>query len=51
MLRIVAIVILLLFISGCCVVDTFMYDPTEDELIERELDRKAHPAFSFGYSC
>lgn len=44
-------VVLLLFLSGCCVVDTFTYEPTCEERIERERDKKSHPVlFPYGFS-
>ena len=50
--RKIAFAALLLFLSGCCVVDTFTYEPTIDEQIERERDKKKNSALlNYGYSA
>ena len=51
MIRAIGAALLLAFVTGCCVVDTFTYEPTIDEQIERERDKKKNPAPSFGFSC
>ena len=51
MIRAIGFALLLSLISGCCVIDTFSYEPTIDEQIERERDKKKNPAPSFGFSC
>ena len=52
MIRAIGTALLLALVSGCCVVDTFTYEPTLDEMLERERDQKNHPVlFPFGFSC
>ena len=52
MIRAIGTALLLAFVSGCCVVDTFTYDPTIDEQLERERDKKKNPVLlPIGFSC
>ena len=43
MLRLVMLVLLLISLSGCCVIESLTYEPTVDDMIERERDLKSHP--------
>ena len=43
MVWLIALLISLGLFSGCCVSDTFMYEPSIDERLERERDLKSHP--------
>ena len=52
MIRAIGVAFLLTLVSGCCVVDTFTYEPTIDEQLERERDKKKNPVlFPYGFSC
>ena len=52
MIRAIGVVFFLLLVSGCCVVDTFTYEPTIDEQLERERDKKKNPVLlPIGFSC
>lgn len=43
MVWLIALLISLGLFSGCCVIETFMYEPSIDERLERERDLKSHP--------
>lgn len=51
MIRAIGVVFFLLLVSGCCVVDTFTYEPTFEEQMKREKDiwsiRRIHPELDF----
>ena len=52
MVRAIGVAFLLTLVSGCCVVDTFTYEPTLDDQLERERDKKKNPVlFPYGFSC
>lgn len=48
MFRAIVVAALMAVVSGCCVVESFLYEPTVDEQLERDRDLKAHPALLNG---
>ena len=48
MLRLVMFGLLLISLSGCCVIESLTYEQTVDDMIERERDLKSHPALLNG---
>ena len=51
MIRVIGVAFLLTLVSGCCVVDTFTYEPTFEEQLKREKEirsiRNIHPELDF----
>lgn len=51
MIRAIGAALLLALVTGCCVVDTFTYEPTFEEQLKRERDirsiRNIHPELDF----
>ena len=50
-IRAIGLAFMLALVSGCCVVDTFTYEPTFEEQMKREKDirsiRRIHPELDF----